>query len=77
MRNKGETYTPRHHNIHQRQLQQAKPPPLIRAIHNRGAWRSLGRRYRGQSILAVSIVVAGGCGVVAIAKGEVVCEVGL
>lgn len=36
------TYTPRHHDIHERQLSKAKPPPLIRPILGRRAILDVG-----------------------------------
>lgn len=31
------TYSPRDHNVHERELDEAKPPPLIRAVLSRRA----------------------------------------
>lgn len=36
------TYTPGHHDVHERQLRKAKPPPLIRAVFGRGAVSNVG-----------------------------------
>jgi hypothetical protein len=36
------TYTPGDHNVHERQLGKAKPPPLIRPVLGRGAILNVG-----------------------------------